>query len=255
MSRLLRILHRKTNSIYQMKKLIFKQRQKSAKQRRRICATLIIFCSILFPLAAVSVDYVYLSDEVSIPLREGPDPGDKILKRRILSGTKLSLLESKSDANYIKVQTSKGEIGWLPSEFVVSEPPAKLVLEKQYEITAQLESQLAQTIKQSEKSRQRLSELESQKRERETKTETLEKELQAIKLLAAQTININQDNVILEQTNQRLRESVKRLTNENQSSSKEKRYLDFLIGGCLVLVGILVGALIKSRRRSSGWAS
>ena len=107
-----------------MKKLIFKQEYKNTKEPRRARATLIIFCSMLFPLSGVSVDYVYLSDEVSIPLREGPEPGDKILKRRILSGTKLSLLESKSDANFIKVQTSKGEIGWLPSEFVVSEPPA-----------------------------------------------------------------------------------------------------------------------------------
>ena len=143
----------------------------------------------------------------------------------------------------------------MPSEFIVSEPPAKLLLEKQYELTAQLESRLATTTRQSEESIKRLNELENQKREQEEKTATLEKELQAIKLLAAQTININQDNVILEQTNLRLRESVKQLTNQNQSSSKERRYLDFLTGGCLVLIGILVGALIKNRRRNSGWSS
>ena len=253
MNRLLSFLHRKTNSIYRMKKPILKQNELSAKLTRSLHTNLIIMVAILSPLTAISEDYVYLSDEVSIPLREGPAPDDKILKRRILSGTKLRLLESIPDTNYIKVQTSKGEIGWLPSEFVVSEPPAKLLLEKQYEVTAQLESRLATTTRQSEQSIKRLNELENQKREQEAKTATLEKELQAIKLLAAQTIDINQDNVILEQTNLRLRESVKQLTNQNQSSSKERRYLNFLTGGCLVLVGILVGALIKSRRRNSGW--
>ncbi len=238
-----------------MKKLIFKQNELSEKLTRSLHTNLIIIVAILSPMTAISEDYVYLSDEFSIPLREGPAPDDKILKRRILSGTKLRLLESIPDTNYIKVQTSKGEIGWLSSEFVVSEPPAKLLLEKQYEVTAQLESQLATTTRQSEQSIKRLNELENQKREQEAKTATLEKELQAIKLLAAQTININQDNMILEQTNLRLRESVKQLTNQNQSSSKERRYLDFLTGGCLVLVGILVGALIKSRRRNSGWSS
>ena len=238
-----------------MKKLIFKQNELSEKLTRSLHTNLIIIVAILSPMTAISEDYVYLSDEVSIPLREGPAPDDKILKRRILSGTKLRLLESIPDTNYIKVQTSKGEIGWLSSEFVVSEPPAKLLLEKQYEVTAQLESRLATTTRKSEESIKRLNELENQKREQEAKTATLEKELQAIKLLAAQTININQDNMILEQTNLRLRESVKQLTNQNQSSSKERRYLDFLTGGCLVLVGILVGALIKSRRRNSGWSS
>jgi len=209
---------------------MFKQNPLRQKQTAKLKACLIVFCMALFPPGAFSDDYVYLSDQVSIPLREGPAVDDKILKRKIVSGTKLRLLESKSEGNYIKVQTSKGEIGWLSAEYVVSEPPARLVLAE------------------------RLINLESQKSEMEAKTAVLENELQRIKFLAAQTMEINQNNLILEQTNKRLRESIKEMTVRNQASSKEKRYLDFLIGGALIFAGILVGALIKSRRRNSGWS-
>jgi len=233
---------------------MFKQNPLRQKQTAKLKACLIVFCMALFPPGAFSDDYVYLSDQVSIPLREGPAVDDKILKRKIVSGTKLRLLESKSEGNYIKVQTSKGEIGWLSAEYVVSEPPARLVLAEQFEMTAQLRSQLDAATKKSEKSAERLINLESQKSEMEAKTAVLENELQRIKFLAAQTMEINQNNLILEQTNKRLRESIKEMTVRNQASSKEKRYLDFLIGGALIFAGILVGALIKSRRRNSGWS-
>ncbi len=231
------------------------QNQPVKRPTHKARANLIILCTILFPLSSLGNDYVYLSDQVSIPLREGPAPDDKILKRKIISGTKLRLLESQSERNYTKVQTSKGEIGWLPAEYLVSEPPAKIVLAEQYEISAQLQSRLDEETKNSENSREQLLELENQKNEKEKKINALETELQAIKILSAQTIDINQNNLILEQTNQRLRESIKQMTIQNQISEEKKRYLDFLIGGGLVLVGFLMGFLIKSKRRQSGWSS
>ena len=234
---------------------MFKQNRLSKMQKAKLRACMVMACITFPPINAFSDNYVYLSDQVSIPLREGPAPDDKILKRKIVSGTKLRLLESKSERNYIKVQTSKGEIGWLSAEYVVSEPPARLVLAKQYEMTDQLQSQLDAATKKSEKSAERLINLESQKREIETKTELLENELQRIKILAAQTIEINQNNLILEQTNKRLRESVIQVTDQNQALSQKQRYLDLLIGGGLIFVGILIGALIKSRRKGSGWSS
>ena len=207
------------------------------------------------PFNTFSNDYGYLSDRIAVPLRAGPEIDEEIINRKIITGTKLRIIEKKSEENYIKVQTSKGEIGWLPAEYVVSEPPAKLILEKEYEISAKLRAELNAAINKSKEAAKSLIELETQNRDRDSETETLGKELQEIKLLAAQTIEINQNNLVLETTNQKLRQSLKQLREVNKNSATQKRYLDFLIGAGLVLLGILTGILLQSRRKTSGWSN
>ena len=128
-------------------------------------------------------------------------------------------------------------------------------MEKEYEISAKLRAELKAAIKKYKEAAKSLVELETQARERDNSTELLGKELQEIKLMAAQTIEINQNNLVLETTNQKLRQSIKQLREVNKNSATQKRYLDFLIGAGLVLLGILTGILLRSRRKTSGWSN
>ena len=128
-------------------------------------------------------------------------------------------------------------------------------MEKEYEISAKLRAELNAAMNKSKEAAKSLIDLETQAREHDSSTELLGKELQDIKLLAAQTIEINQNNLVLETTNQKLRQSIKQLREVNKNSATQKRYLDFLIGAGLVLLGILTGILLKSRRKTSGWSN
>ena len=80
-------------------------------------------------------------------------------------------------------------------------------------------------------------------------------ELLNIKVLASDTVKINQDNSILKDTNQRLRASLLQLTEREKTLSKTGRYLDFLIGAGLIGAGLVIGLILKGRRKSTGWTN
>ena len=215
----------------------------------------IFFLGFLICHNAVSDEAVYVSDEFSIPLRAGPEVNERIIRTKIISGTKLRQLDEPPENDYIKVQTSRGEIGWLPAEFVVTEPPSKLLLDEQKEYAKTLRSELKTAREKADLFKNRVIDTNDTNQELEKSVTTLETELADIKALASNTIKINQDNSILKQTNQRLRDSILQLTRNEKSASNTSRYLDFLFGGGLVVAGLVIGLILKGRRKSTGWTN
>ena len=213
------------------------------------------FLGILIGHDAVSNEAVYVTDEFSIPLRAGPEVNERVLRTKIISGSKLRKLDEPPKNDYIKVQTSRGEIGWLPAEFVVTAPPSKLLLDEQKQFVKTLRSELKTAREQADLFENRVIETNDTNQELEKSVTTLETELADIKALASDTIKINQDNSILKQTNQRLRDSILQLTRNEKSASNTSRYLDFLIGGGLVVAGLVIGLILKGRRKSTGWTN
>ena len=98
-------------------------------------------------------------------------------------------------------------------------------------------------------------EINDTNQELKTRIATLEAELLNIKVIASDTVKINQDNSILKDTNQRLRASLLQLTEREKTLSKTSRYLDFLIGAGLVGAGLIIGFLLKGRRKTTVWTN
>ena len=235
------------------KREVFSFIQQVRKYRSRVGTT--FFLGILICHNAISDDAVYVADEFSIPLRAGPEANERIIRTEIISGTKLRKLDEPPENNYIKVQTSRGEIGWLPAEFVVTEPPSKLLLDEQKQFVKTLRSELKTANEKADLFENRVIETNDTNQELENRVATLETELANIKALASDTIKINQDNSILKKTNQRLRDSILQLARDEKSVSNTRRHLDFLIGGGLVVAGLIIGLILKGRRKSTGWTN
>ena len=227
--------------------------QQSRKSSVRAVVTCLL--GVLVFHNAASDQAIYVSDEFSIPLRAGPDVNERIIRTKITSGTKLQKLDGPLENNYIKVQTSQGEIGWLPAEFVVTEPPSKLLLDEQKEYVKTLSSELNTAREKADSLENRAIEINDANQELKTRIATLEAELLNIKVLASDTVKINQDNTILKDTNQRLRDSLLQLTEREKTLSKTSRYLDFLIGAGLIGAGLVIGLILKGRRKSTGWTN
>ena len=227
--------------------------QQSRKSRVKALTTLLL--GILVYQSAASDQTIYVSDEFSIPLRAGPDVNERIIRTKITSGTKLQKLDGPLDNDYIKVQTSQGEIGWLPAEFVVTETPSKLLLNEQKKYVKALSSELNTAREKADLLENRAIDINDTNQELKTRIATLEAELLNIKVLASDTIKINQDNSILKNTNQRLRASLLQLAEREKTLSKTSRYLDFLIGGGLIGAGLIIGLLLKGRRKTTGWTN
>ncbi len=107
----------------------------------------LLCCLCLFvPLTQAVAETVYVTDKLTLALRERPNGGGKKLKT-LRSGDSLTVLERTK--NYAKVRTEGGLVGWAKVAFLVVEvPPRYRVSQLETENTS-----LVKKLEQAEKAR------------------------------------------------------------------------------------------------------
>lgn len=208
--------------------------------------------ALLSPMTAAA-ETVYISDVLTVPLRSGPSTANRILHRGLPSGTRMEVLARDADSGFVQVRTDRGTEGWLPEQYLVSEPIARDQLAAANRRIEQLTSTVAEQ-------RQRLETISSGKSESDqtatqlsSRVKELEQELSEIRRISAGAIAQNETNKELTALNERLRAEVDELvaTITNLEDNVQERWL--LIGGGLVLLGLILGVAIKARPRRSAW--
>ena len=217
-----------------------------------------IMSLIALGLMAMSVgtvaETVYISDEVTVPLRSGPSNAHRILHRGLPSGTALEVLETDEAAGFTHIQTELGSDGWVRSQYLTSEPIARSRLEAASSRIVALESRLADETA-------NRTEIDSARREAENantqltrQAESLELELAEIKRISAAPLDAHTNNQKLSQLNVRLRQEIDDLLDERRRLQDNQQQQWMLIGAGLVLAGLALGVFVKSRPRRSGWS-
>ena len=203
------------------------------------------------PVAEETVAYV--SDKLTVPLRSGPSTSHRILHRGLPSGTALQILSRDDDAGFVQVLTARGMEGWLPAQYLSSEPIARdrlvtAIRQSDLRETAALQSeQLAILGRQNTESTDSNAAFTRQ-------VQTLEQDLAEIKRVSASAIELAETNLELTELNNRLRSEVDNLVSDRSRLEENVQERWLLIGGGLVLVGLLGGVAIKSRPRRSAWS-
>lgn len=207
---------------------------------------------VLFPAVA---EKRYVSDQLNITLRSGPGEEYRILKM-LKTGTHLELIEASEDGQYSKVVTDKGLEGWASSRFLVDEPIAfeKLILaqrelDKAKADLAELQQKYSDAKKELAEANRSSSSLNREKEEQN-------KELEYIKKVSANAINLDKKNQTLMEQGEELKITVSTLKGENERLQNSKDLNFLLIGGSLILLGLFLGWLLPklSRRGSDTWA-
>ncbi|GAA6133798.1 hypothetical protein NBRC116188_05870 [Oceaniserpentilla sp. 4NH20-0058] len=207
---------------------------------------------VLYPAVA---EKRYVSDELWINLRSGPAEDFRILKT-LKSGSHLQFIEATEDKKYTKVTTDKGLEGWVLTRFIQDEPISleKLILTKR-----ELEKNKTDLSNLQKKYNETKKELASANRNAGTLSDDKAKqakELEYIKKVSANAINLDKKNQELLEQGEQLKISVDTLRAENErlQSSKDLNYI--LMGGGLILLGLFLGWLLPklSGRRSDTWA-
>ena len=88
-------------------------------------STILILILLTFKVSAES--FVYITDQLDIPIRADKNFGENII-RLLPSGSELSLLQSTEDG-WAQVQFDE-TIGWIKSFYISNEPPAREKLKK-----------------------------------------------------------------------------------------------------------------------------
>ncbi len=208
---------------------------------------------VLGPLSAFAAT-MYISDELTVPLRRGPSNGHKIINAALPTGLALEVLGEDSAAGFTQVRTPNGTEGWVPTQYLVNQPVAKDRLAAALKRVETLEAQLKSTRENFQDVRGARTEMESKASALTKENQRLQTELAEIRRVSATAITQFQENKQLKTDNASLQAQVTQLSDEVQSLERNAMLRWFLAGGGLVLAGLMLGAWIKSRPKRSTWA-
>lgn len=203
-------------------------------------------------------DVRYISDKQYIPVRGGPGNEFKILHRGLPTGTRLTVSRLSENGEWAEITTDGGTSGWMRAQYLMSNVPAQVRLD---DLTKKAQQSGGLTVALEE-------EVEAMKTEREklqgdvvayeSQVVALGEELNHLKQVAGNALQLDQDNGRLVVEAEELRSQQDMLEAENQRLHDKVDSEDFLNGALAVLLGVIITLVVPrlwpKRRKSSSWA-
>ncbi len=214
---------------------------------------LLALLMVLGPVSAFAAT-MYISDELTVPLRRGPSNGHKIVNAALPSGLALEVLGEDKAAGFTQVRTPNGVEGWVPTQFLIGQPVAKDRLAAATKRVETLEAQLKSVRENYQDVRGARSEIEGRATELSKENQKLQTELAEIRRVSATAITQFEENKQLKTDNASLQSQVTQLSEEVHDLKRNVMLRWLLSGGALVLIGLALGAWIKSRPKRSNWS-
>lgn len=209
---------------------------------------------VMLATASVSAETMYISDALTVPLRRGPSNSHKIINAALPSGTALEVLSEDKAAGFTQVRTQNGTDGWVPTQYLTNAPVAKDQLASATKRIQALETELKSVRENFKETRGARVEAESRGADLDKQTKQLQAELAELRRVSATSIAQYEENKRLKAGNQDLHTQVNDLTAKVTSLERNTQLRSLLGGGALVLIGLLLGAWIRSRPKRSTWA-
>ena len=197
----------------------------------------------------------YISDVLHVPLRSGPSNEHRIIHWGLRSGTALEVLDEDEAAQFTQIRTENGSEGWVPTQYLSTEPIARDTLAEAQAEIERLEglltgdaSELAAQLEEARSEAARNAEVAAS-------IPALEEELAEVRRLSASAIATQEENVELAEANAELRRANAELVAQTGRLQGNVEMWWMLVGGGLILAGLLIGVWLgsRSRRRSSSW--
>ena len=206
----------------------------------------------MIPLANVSAEPGWVSDQFEVMLRTGPSTSNAI-ERMLPSGTALEVIERDDESGYARVRTAAGTEGWVLTRYLMGEPSAR---EQLIALTGRLTnantegssltSQLGAIKGEYDSARRQIASLEREKQQ-------LEKELAEIKRTAANVLTINTQNQDLREKLTSAEIAAATLEQQNRELSGQTTRYWFMTGAVVLVVGMILGIWlprVRWQRRS-----
>ena len=198
----------------------------------------------------------YITDILYVPMRSGPSNEYRIVTTRLKSGNKLVVLDRDPEEKWFKVATEKGVEGWVPSQYLIKRPSSRTQLAETSAKLAELEKQNTALRKKNRELLGTNESLNEQANSASSDKQKMSQELQEIKLLAADSINIDQRYRKLLEDHELLQTNLEALTVENDKLKSDKQLSFMFYGAGLILSGVFLAIVFPSlmpKKRYSEW--
>jgi SH3 domain protein len=217
---------------------------------QRVLLLLAVLLGVLPAYAAT----MYISDELTVPLRRGPSNAHRILHAGLPSGTPLEILGEDKAAGFTQVRTPNGTEGWVPSQYLTGEPVAKSQLAAAQRRVQSLVAELKALRSNFLEVRGARTQVEGRAADLDKQTLKLQAELAEVRRISANAIAQSEEHKKLKSDNQQLQAQTSQLSERVRSLERNVQLRWLLFGGGLVVIGLVIGVTIKSRPKRSSWA-
>jgi SH3 domain protein len=208
----------------------------------------------LVSIASVQAETLYVSDALTVPMRRGPSTGHRIINAAVPAGTPLEVIGEDKAAGFTNVRTPNGTDGWVPTQYLTAEPIARDRLVAATRRVQALEAELKSLRENFQQTRGARSSAEKANADLDKQTKQLQAELAEVRRVSATSISQYEENKVLKVENADLKSKNTELTARVQRLERSELLRFFLFGGALVILGLVIGAVIKSRPKRSTWA-
>jgi len=201
----------------------------------------------------------YISDVLHVPLRTGMGNQFRIVHRGLRSGTAVEIIRQDEDPNgngWSLVRPPQGEEGWVPNQYLLSQPTAAQQLntaQSRVERLSNERSQLQETINEL---REQNSNLEQTLATLQGEHEGLQTELGDIRTVSADALNLHQQHQDLNEAYQLLQTRADVIQAENEQLRNDRRYYEWMFGAGILFGGVILSLILQAlgrRRRKSEW--
>jgi len=214
--------------------------------RKSIYTQLISLCLLLSSAVVSAKDIMYVSDQLTIPMRTGTTLNHKILKF-LDSGLPVTVLEKSDEGTHLFVALTDDETktGWVEASLLMNQPSAReqiLVIKKKNKDLLNRQSEF----------RKQIAELKL----KETKLNEVQRILAQLRKSAAKPILIAEENAALKTQLIEERSKNEQLVAENVFLSDKNIKQWFMIGAAVSIGSLLLGLLITriNWKKNDRWA-
>lgn len=201
---------------------------------------------------------VYISDMLYVPLRSGAGNQYRIINSSMKSGTALTHLEDSEDGEWAFVRTSNSSEGWIRSQYLVDEVPARDRLAKVQSELVKLKAQNAALGDEAKALKQENASLKSSASSAMQEQNTAQSELDRIRALSEDAINLEKRYQDLLEKHQLLKTERDSLEAENEQLINSQELNFMFYGAGLLILGMLLSVIlpmIKRKKSYSDWAN
>lgn len=217
---------------------------------------LLLLCAVMASAQAIAEETRYIRDTLYVELRSGQSLQHRIVHRGLISGTAVKLLEEADDGKYALVKTDDGIEGWIQTQYLVSEPVAKQKLQAANAQLAKLRQEHASLEQQFIALQQKRQATASKAAQLDDSNSALKQELEKIKAVSANALQLDRDVKKLRLNNEELRNQVEILSADNQRLSDDNSNDAFMNGAFAVLIGVFITLIVPRLwpSKSNEWA-
>jgi SH3 domain protein len=208
--------------------------------------------TILGPASLAFGETLYVSDELTVPLRSGATMQHRIISF-LPSGTALEVLGASDEGGYQHVRLDDKD-GWVKTEQLMKTPSARAQLVSLNTRIDSLKAQLRQSGNSIAELNDRIKQLEADNRALEKNRDELAASLEELKQVAARPAAIAQQNKTLEDKLTSINAQFNAVQTENEQLRDRSIKEWFMIGGGVSLISLFLGLIIPSikwRKRES----